>query len=106
MGERYGDVRREHFMDLEDIGRQAGGSHMRTSCALSRSGNPGTRSVFGVPLDRFHHQEQLVDTADFAPDAMRHQGFLQVIGQMNWLGEAGSHEKDGTRAVFRPVDQR
>jgi hypothetical protein len=65
-------------------------THTRPSRAVSRNGNIGTTSVFGVRPDRIDHEVEFVGTVDLARYAIGHVGpdelgFGEVIEPVNAL---------------------
>jgi len=66
--------------------------------------------VFGIPLDRFDHQIELVGAVDFPGHAVKavvadDLGFAEVIEPIEALGVVLFHEEDNTGAVFHALDQ-
>jgi len=80
----------------------------RPSCAVSRNSNIGTASVFGVRQDRFDHQVESIDAADFTSSfgvrliRRNELGFDEVVETINALGVAVLYQERRARPILRP----
>ena len=75
---------------MVEFGRPGMSTHTRPSHAVSRNGNRGIPSGFGVRPDRFNHEVEFVGTVDLACYAIGHVGpdelgFDEVIEPVNAL---------------------
>ena len=93
-----------------EFGQPGMSTHTRPSRAVSRNGNSGTPSVFGVRPDRIDHEVKFVGAVDLARYAVSHigldeLGFGEVIEPVNALRVAVLQQEHRARTVIRPREQ-